>query len=98
MVEDNEMNRQIAEELLRCEGAEVLLAEDGVDALKQITAAWDGDRAALDAVLMDVELPHINGLVTEPIDPQQLFDNFNSWFDRTNGDEPADPAAPPGPS
>jgi CheY-like chemotaxis protein len=58
LVEDNELNRDIAEELLKESGFEVDLAEDGVYAVEKIRAAKEGD---YDLILMDVQMPIMNG-------------------------------------
>ena len=57
VVEDNEINQQIALELLRCEGADVVLAEDGRQAVEIV--AKEGPR--FDLVLMDIQMPGMDG-------------------------------------
>ena len=56
LVEDNEVNRQVLEELLHQAGLQVDSAEDGQAAL----GALDGP--APDLVLMDVQMPRLDGL------------------------------------
>lgn len=58
VVEDNMLNRQVAFELLQCEGAQVTLAEGGLDGVQQATECAE----AFDAVLMDIQMPDIDGL------------------------------------
>lgn len=58
VVEDNALNRQIATELLRGEGAEVYAAEGGVRGVEMVTQGPQ----AFDAVLMDIQMPDIDGL------------------------------------
>src|SRR5690606_26352497 len=58
VVEDNPLNRQVAFELLAGEGAEVSLAEDGRQGVEQALAATP----PFDAVLMDVQMPDMDGL------------------------------------
>lgn len=58
VVEDNELNRQVAFELLQSEGASVDLAEGGAEGVA--LAAQHG--AAYAAVLMDMQMPDIDGL------------------------------------
>ncbi|SDJ18307.1 PAS domain S-box-containing protein [Pseudomonas delhiensis] len=58
VVEDNALNRQVAAELLASEGAEVLLAEGGLEGVEQVCHGG----VPLDAVLMDVQMPDIDGL------------------------------------
>ena len=62
LVEDNEMNREIATELLKEEGMIVETAEDGDIALEKLKAiAEAGDYRYYDAVLMDIQMPRMNG-------------------------------------
>ena len=58
LVEDNALNREIAEELLQENGFEVDTAEDGSVAVEKIKAAEAG---YYDLVLMDVQMPVMNG-------------------------------------
>ncbi|SAK67086.1 response regulator [Caballeronia ptereochthonis] len=58
VVEDNALNRQVAEGLLLAEGATVTLAESGREGVDLIVAA----NAHFDAVLMDVQMPDLDGL------------------------------------
>ena len=56
--EDDEVNRILLEELLRHEGAEVVFAEDGQQAVQRLD---EHGAAAFDAVLMDVQMPVLDG-------------------------------------
>gem|GEM_PF-1086059 len=56
--EDVEVNRLILEDLLQAEGAEVLLAENGRQALERLE---EMGVSAFDAVLMDVQMPEMDG-------------------------------------
>ncbi len=58
LVEDNELNREIAQELLEEAGFEVETAEDGTGAVEAVESA-EPDRYAL--ILMDVQMPIMNG-------------------------------------
>ncbi|MBU1283152.1 MAG: PAS domain S-box protein [Gammaproteobacteria bacterium] len=58
VVEDNMLNRQVAFELLKGEGAQVTLAEGGLEGVQLAT----DNAEALDAVLMDIQMPDIDGL------------------------------------
>ncbi|KPC52297.1 Signal transduction histidine-protein kinase BarA [Amantichitinum ursilacus] len=58
VVEDNELNRLVASELLRLEGAIVYLAEGGLSGVEHATA----NPALYDVILMDVQMPDIDGL------------------------------------
>ncbi|WP_191486466.1 response regulator [Pseudomonas sp. FEN] len=57
VVEDNALNRQVIDELLRSEGATVQLAEGGFEGVQSVTTG----SKSFDAVLMDVQMPDIDG-------------------------------------
>ncbi|WP_226427660.1 PAS domain S-box protein [Xanthomonas sp. MWU16-30325] len=57
VVEDNALNRQVADELLRGEGAWVALAEDGEKGLQRLR-----EGPGVDVVVMDMQMPHVDGL------------------------------------
>ncbi len=59
LAEDNEINQQIACELLGAAGAGVTVANNGREALDRLLA--DGPQA-YDAVLMDLQMPEMDGL------------------------------------
>ncbi len=56
LVEDNDINREFATELLRSEGIEVVEAVDGQQALDMV------QQREFDAVLMDIQMPVMDGL------------------------------------
>lgn len=58
LVEDNELNREIAEELIGVTGASVESAEDGVQAVEMFKESAEG---YYDLILMDVQMPHMDG-------------------------------------
>ena len=58
LVEDNELNREIAEDILREEGLEVVTAQDGMVALDMLNKA---DAGEFDVVLMDIQMPKMDG-------------------------------------
>ena len=58
LAEDNELNREIAEEILNAYGFEVDIAENGVIAVEKVGAAAPGQ---YDLVLMDVQMPIMDG-------------------------------------
>ncbi|WP_434931027.1 PAS domain S-box protein [Shewanella sp. HL-SH5] len=58
VVEDNQLNRQVADELLTLEGAKVVLAEGGIKGVSLVTQA----KQAFDIVIMDMQMPDIDGL------------------------------------
>ena len=55
LVEDNELNQQVASEFLRRAGLRVSLADNGQQALQQV------QQQAFDAVLMDLHMPVMDG-------------------------------------
>ena len=57
VVEDNANNRQVAQELLMAEGADVALAENGEQGVRAVFDAQPG----FDAVLMDLQMPVMDG-------------------------------------
>jgi two-component system, sensor histidine kinase and response regulator len=59
LVEDNEVNQQIAAELLGSEGAKVALASNGAEAVRVLT---EGDQPPpFDVVFMDLQMPEMDG-------------------------------------
>lgn len=59
LVEDNELNREIATELIRQLGPEVDKARDGEEALEKLL---DPHAARYDLVFMDVKMPRMGGI------------------------------------
>ena len=55
LVEDNEINRELASQLLRDAGITVSLAENGREAVEKVTTE------SFDGVLMDVQMPEMDG-------------------------------------
>ena len=58
LVEDNELNREIATEILKEFGMCVDTPDDGDVAVEKIMNANEGD---YDIILMDIQMPHMNG-------------------------------------
>lgn len=58
LVEDNALNRQVATELLQAEGADVEVADGGLQGVSMATRAL----AAYDVIIMDVQMPDLDGL------------------------------------
>ena len=58
VVDDSEMNLDVAEYVLKSEGAEVTLMKDGQEALDALCASPQ----AFDVVLMDIQMPVMDGL------------------------------------
>ena len=59
LVEDNELNAEIAETLLSDEGANLTFAEDGLQAVRMFQEKPEG---YFDAILMDIMMPVMDGL------------------------------------
>lgn len=59
IVEDNALNREIAEELLRCRGIETASVENGKLAIEELVSAG---RGTYQAVIMDIRMPVMDGL------------------------------------
>ncbi len=58
LVEDNELNREIAKELLEAIGVEVETAEDGQKAVEAVTRKPEH---YYDLIFMDIQMPRMNG-------------------------------------
>ena len=58
LVEDNDLNAEIAEEILKITGMEVERACDGTQAVDKMTECPDGH---FDIVFMDIQMPKMNG-------------------------------------
>ena len=56
LAEDNEINQELAKELLEGIGVEIAIAENGVQALEMV------QKSSFDAVLMDIQMPEMDGL------------------------------------
>jgi signal transduction histidine kinase/CheY-like chemotaxis protein len=58
VVDDADLNRLVVEDILNHEGAEVIFAEHGLQALERLA---DPENTVLDLVLMDVQMPIMDG-------------------------------------
>jgi CheY-like chemotaxis protein len=58
LVEDNEMNAEIATEILQMTGLKVERAADGTEAVKLVSECEDG---YYDLIFMDIQMPKMNG-------------------------------------
>ena len=70
LVEDNELNREIATAILREYGFEVDTAENGAIAVEKVQNAVPD---TYDIVLMDVLMPVMDGFLSKPIDIDELW-------------------------
>lgn len=61
LAEDNDLNAEIAMELLRMQGADIIRAVNGREALKLFKRSSPGE---IKAILMDIQMPEMNGLET----------------------------------
>ena len=68
VVEDNAINQQVAEELLGFEGALVSIAADGSQGVHAVASA----KVQFDAVLMDVQMPVMDGYMATRVIRQEL--------------------------
>jgi two-component system, sensor histidine kinase and response regulator len=70
LVEDNEINQQVAKELLENSGINAVIANDGQEAIDRLAASPD----FFDGVLMDIQMPVMDGLTaTEILRNNPLF-------------------------
>lgn len=58
LVEDNDLNSEIAKEIIGMTGAEVVTAENGKTAVDMISSGSEGD---FDLIFMDIQMPVMNG-------------------------------------
>lgn len=58
LVEDNELNREIAQEILCSYGFRIDVAENGAEAVEKISSSGPGE---YDLVLMDIQMPVMDG-------------------------------------
>jgi CheY-like chemotaxis protein len=76
VVEDNEVNRELAVEILRRGGVAVDLAENGREGVEAVRRAAD-EGWLYDAVLMDVQMPEMDGMeATRLLRQEERFSNL----------------------
>jgi two-component system, sensor histidine kinase and response regulator len=74
LAEDNELNQELAVELLTRRGASVDVVDNGLQAVERLAAAGP---EAYDAVLMDLQMPVLDGLAaTRRLREQPRFDGL----------------------
>lgn len=79
LVEDNELNREITFEILNEYGFIVDIAENGKEAADRIAASESGE---FDLVLMDIQMPVMNGFISKPINMDEVIGVLHSVFSR----------------
>ena len=62
LAEDNDINALLARRMIEGSGCVVEWVKNGQDAIARIQAAVDGEAAAIDLVLMDIFMPHVDGV------------------------------------
>ena len=73
LVEDNEINRQVAKELMENAGLQVVTAVNGKEAVEVVMKLKDA--SSFDAVLMDIQMPEMDGYeATKTIRRDSRFD------------------------
>lgn len=80
LVEDNELNREIAEELIGVTGASVESAEDGVQAVEMFKESAEG---YYDLILMDVQKSReagMNAHISKPLDIRAVYKQMNRYL------------------
>lgn len=80
LVEDNELNREIAEELIGVTGASVESAEDGVQAVEMFKESAEG---YYDLILMDVQKSReagMNAHISKPLNIRAVYKQMNRYL------------------
>ena len=74
LVDDNPANQQVASELLGNDGAQVAVASSGLLALQALAGALNGNGPLPDLILMDIQMPEMDGYETTQAILRQLGD------------------------
>ena len=61
LVEDNEINQQVAREMLEQAGLMVTIANNGKEAVELLKEGKDAEKMPFDAILMDIQMPVMGG-------------------------------------
>ncbi|MDX1491957.1 MAG: PAS domain S-box protein [Pseudohongiellaceae bacterium] len=73
LVEDNVMNQMVASRLLQEEGASIVIASGGLEAIKEL----ESQSLPFDLVLMDIQMPGMDGyMTTRAIRKNAKFENL----------------------
>ncbi|MFC1857025.1 response regulator [Thermodesulfobacteriota bacterium] len=86
LVEDNEINQQVAQEILEGSGFVVEIANDGQEAVTMVS------ESRYDIVLMDINMPVMDGY-TATKEIRKWEEALKAQSSNLNADEPADPSA-----
>lgn len=62
IAEDNQVNQKLLKRMLERMGHSVVVAENGEEAIQEIVARKEGSDPRFDVVLMDIQMPVIDGL------------------------------------
>ncbi|MBF0450192.1 MAG: response regulator [Candidatus Magnetomorum sp.] len=61
LAEDNEMNQQLMKNILESSGIQVEIVKNGQEAIDQVLSKVKGHSQMFDAILMDIQMPVVNG-------------------------------------
>lgn len=64
LVDDNAVNRKVANEILKKSGCEVDLAESGFKAIEMVETRYRSGRKGYDIIFMDIQMPDMDGVET----------------------------------
>jgi CheY-like chemotaxis protein/HPt (histidine-containing phosphotransfer) domain-containing protein len=74
LVDDNAVNRKVANEILKKSGCEVDLAESGFKAIEIVEARFNAGQPLYDIIFMDIQMPDMDGVETS----QELRKKFQA--------------------
>ncbi|MHA4741528.1 PAS domain S-box protein [Dyadobacter sp. MSC1_007] len=64
LVDDNAVNRKVANEILKKSGCQVDLAESGFKALEMVESRYNSGGKGYDIIFMDIQMPDMDGVET----------------------------------